>query len=99
MQVTEAEVIGKNNSEVHEMDCYKTADIYLASFIIARGYTMISADKITDKSKVKTFFTLNISIQQCNKLKTQFYSGQQLNVNVSRYTAALKNLKSACFAN
>jgi hypothetical protein len=62
MQVIEAEVIGKNNSEVHEMDCYKTADIYLASFIIARGYTMISADKITDKSKVKTFFTLNISV-------------------------------------
>lgn len=81
------------------MDCYKTADIYLASFIIAKGYTIISVDKVTDKLRTKTFFTLNIDRQQCNKLKTEFYSGQQLNVNVSKYTAALKNLKSACFAN
>lgn len=81
------------------MDMYKTADIYLASFIIAKGYMIISTDKIVDKAKTKTFFTLNITRQQCDKLKTQFYSGQNENVNVSRYTAALKNLKSACFAN
>lgn len=81
------------------MDAYKTSDIYLASFIIARGYRMISADKISDRNKIKTFFTLQINKQSCDKLKTQFYSGQSQNVNVSKYTNALKNLKSACFAN
>lgn len=81
------------------MNIYKTSDIYLASFIIARGYRMISADKINDRNKVKTFFTLEIEKEQLDKLKTEFYSGNTQNVNVSKYTNALKNLKSACFAN
>lgn len=80
-------------------DIYKTSDIYLASFIIARGYSMLSVDKINDKNKTKVFFTLNIGKQQCDKLKTQFYSGQDFNVNIFRYTATLKNLKSVCFSN
>ena len=72
---------------------YKTSDIYLASYAIAKGYTMVSTDKLRqqNKNRIKTFFALQIS-------KTQFYSGQKDNVNVSRYTTALKNLKSVCFS-
>ena len=81
------------------MNAYKTSDIYLASFMIARGYKMISSDKIVDRNKTKTFFMLQISKQECDNMKMQFYSGQQFNVNVARYASVLKNLKSACFAN
>lgn len=79
---------------------YKTSDIYLASYAIAKGYTMVSTDKLRqqNKNRIKTFFALQISKQQLQVLKTQFYSGQKDNVNVSRYTTALKNLKSVCFS-
>lgn len=79
------------------MNIYKTADIYLASFIVARGYTIQSTEKLTDKNRTKTFFVLVIPKEELDELKTQFYSGQGLNVNVSRYTMSLKNLKSICF--
>ena len=79
---------------------YKTSDIYLASFAIAKGYVMISTDKLRqqNKNKVKTFFAIKIQKKDLEVLKTQFYSGQNDNVNVSRYTTALKNLKSVCFS-
>ncbi len=79
------------------MDIYKTADIYLASFIIARGYVMKSTEKLNDRSRTKTFFVLSIPKEKLESLKAEFYSGQDSNVNVSRYTTALKNLKSVCF--
>ena len=79
------------------MDIYKTSDIYLASFIIAKGYTMTSTEKLSDRNRIKTFFVLDISKDKLNEIKNQFYSGQDENVNVSRYTTALKNLKSVCF--
>lgn len=79
---------------------YKTSDIYLASFAIAKGYVMISTDKLRqqNKNRVKTFFAIKIQKKDLENLKTQFYSGQNDNVNVSRYTTALKNLKSVCFS-
>lgn len=79
------------------MDIYKTADIYLASFIIAKGYAMTSTEKLSDRNRIKTFFVLDVPQSLLNQLKNQFYSGQGENVNVSRYTTALKNLKSVCF--
>lgn len=78
---------------------YKTSDIYLASFAIAKGYQLLSTDKLKqqNKNRYKTFFMFSIQKQELDMLKKQFYSGQKNNVNVSRYTTALKNLKSVCF--
>ena len=79
---------------------YKTSDIYLASFAIAKGYKMVSTDKLKqeNRNRYKTFFAIAIPKENLQLLKTQFYSGQGENVNVSRYTTALKNLKSVCFS-
>ena len=79
---------------------YKTSDIYLASFVIAKGYSLVSTDKLVEpsKNKVKTFFTLKIDKTNLEKLKTEYYSCQNDNVNVSRYITALKNLKGVCFS-
>ena len=58
------------------MEIYKTADIYLASFIIAKGYSMASTEKLADRNRIKTFFVLDIPKHILNELKNQFYSGQ-----------------------
>jgi hypothetical protein len=52
------------------MNIYKTADIYLASFIVARGYTIQSTEKLTDKNRTKTFFVLVIPKEELDELKT-----------------------------
>lgn len=79
---------------------YKTSDIYLASYAIAKGYKMVSTDKLKqqNRNRYKTFFAISISKDNLQVLKTEFYSGQGDNVNVSLYTTALKNLKSVCFS-
>lgn len=96
MLVKEGILIGKIKWGLKMDEYFKTSDLYFASFLIASGITFKGTEKKNDRNKIKTVFILDDNKDEVSKLATGFYSGNA-DVNVTKFTSTLKNLKSLCF--
>jgi len=75
----------------------RTSDIYFASYINALGKPIKSASKVNDAGKVKTVFEFELTAEDEEKFKTDFFGGTG-EVRALAYMYSLRSLKSMCFA-
>ena len=74
-------------NKVMEMDRFEAKDLYLASFLKAKGLSLID----TRRSNGRVFFIFG-NKEKAQDLLKQFYNGGS--INISLYTKALYDLKT-----
>ena len=74
----------------------KTSDIYYAAYISALGVSMQHTEKVKDGNKEKTIFCFEVTEEEEQKMKSDFFGGTG-DIKALQYMYALRSLKSLCF--
>ena len=74
----------------------KTSDIYYAAYVSALGVPLQCTEKDKSSGKEKTIFVFDVSEDEEQKYKADFFGGTG-DIKALQYMYALRSLKSLCF--
>ena len=79
------------------MENLELSDIYPVAFLICTGLSYTTKREDSPNGKKRVIFIFDKEIEKARGLVSNYYAGQDDSVSASRYSRAIKDLKSLVF--